>query len=67
MVELPDLLTFVPEGKAKTVLRFCFDTLNLSVEETERTPSAAYKLISSIDYLLRAGSFSSKSDEEEQT
>lgn len=63
---LPDLLSLIPEGNQKLVLRYCFDTLGLSVEETERTINAAYKLISSIDYLLRCGSFSSKSDEEEQ-
>lgn len=64
MASLPDLLSLIPEGDAKKVLRFCFDNLTLSVEETERTLNAAWKLVSSIDWLLRAGTFSSKSDEE---
>jgi len=56
---LPDLLGLIPEGDAKLVLCYCFDTLQLSVEETEKVIYAASKLISSIDWLLRGASYNS--------
>jgi hypothetical protein len=52
---VPDLLTLVPDGNPKLILRYCFDELHLSVEETESDVNAALKLISSIDWLLRGG------------
>lgn len=52
---LPDLMSLIPERQPKAVLRCCFDTLNLSIQDTERTVNAASKLISSIDRLLRGG------------
>ena len=60
---LPDLLSLIPEGNPKLVLRYCFDTLGLSVEETENTVNAALKLISSIDWLLRGGKISNSNEE----
>ena len=61
--KLPDLLSLIPEGNAKLVLRYCFDDLQLSVEETDKVIYAASKLIGSIDYLLRGGSYGSAGED----
>jgi hypothetical protein len=60
---VPYLLNLIPEGNAKLVIRYCFDTLNLSVEETDKALMAASKLVASIDWLLRGGQFSSTESE----
>jgi hypothetical protein len=60
--KLPDLLALIPEGNPKLILRYCFDTLQLSIEETDKAISATSKLISSIDWLLRAGEFPTGQD-----
>jgi len=55
MPKLPDLLSLIPEGHAKTILRFGFDELGLSSEEIEAVLYDAHKLSRAISLLLSGG------------
>ena len=54
---VPDLMTLIPEGDSRQVILYCLNTLNLSVWEAEEVLTAAPRLISSLDWLLRGGDF----------
>ncbi len=57
-----NFMDLIPESEAKTVLRYCLDTLNLSIEDAEKVLHASCKLAGSIDWLLRGGSYDCKDD-----
>ena len=61
---LTDLLNLVPEGNPKLLVRYCFETLNLSVREADDDLHAAWKVVSSIDWILRGGRLNNSDSEE---
>jgi hypothetical protein len=63
-VTVPNLLSLIPEGNPKLIIRFCFDDLNLSVCEAERDITAARRMISSMDWLMRGGDIPSSLESE---
>lgn len=55
MVTLPDLLSMIPDGRAKAVLRFGFDELHLSSEEIQAVLYDAHRLSRALGLLLAGG------------
>jgi hypothetical protein len=52
---LPDLLSLIPEGHPKAVLRFGFDQLGLSSEEIQAVLFDAHRLSRALGLLLSGG------------
>ncbi|MBZ5579534.1 MAG: hypothetical protein LAP40_23485 [Acidobacteriia bacterium] len=52
---LPDLLSLVPEGHAKAVLRFALNDLGLSSEEIPRVLYDAQSISEAINLLMGGG------------
>lgn len=52
---LPDLLSLIPEGNPKRVIRFALDDLGLSSEEVPRVLADAQMLSDAIKLLMGGG------------
>lgn len=52
---LPDLLSLLPEGNAKAVLRFGFDELGLSSDEIQAVLYDAHRISRALGLLLSGG------------
>ena len=60
--KLVDLLSLIPEGRAKAVLRFAFDDLHLSSEDIKAVLHDAHRMAQALSLLLSGGILSNDDD-----
>jgi hypothetical protein len=59
---IPDFLALIPEGRAKKLVVYCINDLELSVSETDEAIYDASNLIRSIHILLAGGIYRGRTD-----
>ena len=58
--KLPDLISLIPEGQPKAVIRYCIGNLHLSVAEMDAVLYDAQRLSAALKLLLAGGVLSTE-------